>query len=43
MPCSLDNEEDWHTIIANYKKEVAKKGDDAYVEVKFPEKVHFSL
>jgi hypothetical protein len=43
MPCSLDNEEDWHSVIANYKKEVAKKGDDVYVEVKFPEKVHFSL
>ncbi|KAF8517071.1 hypothetical protein BU17DRAFT_92241 [Hysterangium stoloniferum] len=38
VPCSLDNEEDWARIVANYRKEVTKKGDDAFAEVKFPDK-----
>ncbi|KAF8516968.1 hypothetical protein BU17DRAFT_92368 [Hysterangium stoloniferum] len=38
VPCSLDNEEDWARIVVNYRKEVTKKGDDAFAEVKFPDK-----
>ncbi|KAF8522174.1 hypothetical protein BU17DRAFT_64505 [Hysterangium stoloniferum] len=38
VPCSLDNEEDWAHIVVNYRKEVTKKGDDAFAEVKFPDK-----
>ncbi|KAF8524081.1 hypothetical protein BU17DRAFT_63441 [Hysterangium stoloniferum] len=38
VPCSLDNEEDWACIVVNYRKEVTKKGDDAFAEVKFPDK-----
>jgi hypothetical protein len=43
IPYSLDNEEDWLCIVTNYRKEVSKKCDDTFAEVKFPDKVLFFL
>lgn len=37
---SLTKLADWEFMIKKYRKEIAKKGEDAAVEISFPDKVH---